>query len=128
MPLSWLVPPTPLSITVRYSYDQCMKLLKCTYIVPHPGYAESKSDGAVGQFAKRNNEDKKNSSSNPTPGKLPYPKNEDKIEQKKLEEATVAQVKALPGYAQLLGNQSVDDILCETCVLSFSMVLIMLLS
>ena len=118
----------PLSTTVRHSHDQCITPLNCTYIIPHPGYAESKSDGAIGQFAKRNNEDKKNSSGNPTPGKLPYPKNEDKIEQKKLEEATAAQVKALPEYAQLLGNQSVDDILCESCVPSFLLTLTPFLS
>ncbi|KAI0093717.1 FabD/lysophospholipase-like protein [Irpex rosettiformis] len=70
-------------------------------------YAQSKSNGTVGQFAKRNSDGANSSMSS----KMPYPPNEDQLEQMKLEKATTAEVDALPEYAQLLGNQTVDQIL-----------------
>lgn len=64
------------------------------------GYTEAQSNGTVGQFSKRD--------------KMPYPENEDVIEEERVEAQVGVREAYLTEYMELLGNQTLEETVCKS--------------
>ncbi|KAI0698289.1 FabD/lysophospholipase-like protein [Cytidiella melzeri] len=89
----------PLNNTCVQGFDNAAFMVGSGAAAMNFWLAESESNGTVGQFAKRDL----------TRPKIPYPPHEDKLEQVRTEEALIANVKALPEFLEILGNETLQE-------------------
>ncbi|KAI0689772.1 FabD/lysophospholipase-like protein [Cytidiella melzeri] len=91
----------PLNDTCVQGFDNAAFMFGSADAAINFWLAESESNGNVGQFAKRDS----------VSTKIPYPSNEAQLEHTRLEDAVLANVKAIPQYLELLGNETVQEAL-----------------